>query len=164
MWSKPLLPDRSSATSCSSSVSPFCPRRRQIQGTIFQPRWGAHFRHLAFAGRDWISYPDAFSPRCSLKSPAGWSPLAEQKLSLGIAVVLFLTYFCVLGFSLRTHKYFFQCAEEAVGESGGQWSRGQGASNPSHLHRCGRPALGVSGRHDRKRPALRRRDGRSLSV
>jgi Ca2+:H+ antiporter len=58
-------------------------------------------------------------------SPAGWSPLAEQKLSLGIAIVLFLTYFCVLGFSLRTHKYFFQCAEEAVEESGRQWSRGR---------------------------------------
>ena len=41
-------------------------------------------------------------------SPAGWSLLAEQKLSLGIAIVLFLTYFCVLGFSLRTHRYFFQ--------------------------------------------------------
>ena len=58
-------------------------------------------------------------------SPAGWSPLAEQKLSLGIAIVLFLTYFCVLGFSLRTDKYFFQCAEEAVEESGRQWSRGR---------------------------------------
>ena len=58
-------------------------------------------------------------------SPAGWSPLIEQKLSLGIAVVLFLTYFCVLGFSLRTHKYFFQCREEAVEESGMHWSPGK---------------------------------------
>ena len=55
-------------------------------------------------------------------SPAGWSALAEQKLSLGIAVILFLTYFCVLGFSLRTHKYFFQCGEQDVEESGTQWS------------------------------------------
>ena len=59
-------------------------------------------------------------------SPAGWSPLVEQKLSLGIAIVLFLTYVCVLGFSLRTHKYFFQCGEEdVVEESGTQWSPGK---------------------------------------
>ena len=59
-------------------------------------------------------------------SPAGWNPLVEQKLSLGIAIVLFLTYVCVLGFSLRTHKYFFQCGEEdVVEESGGQWSAGK---------------------------------------
>ncbi len=56
-------------------------------------------------------------------SPAGWNPLVEQKLSLGIAIVLFLTYFCMLGFTLRTHKYFFQCGEEDVDEeSGRQWS------------------------------------------
>jgi Ca2+:H+ antiporter len=58
-------------------------------------------------------------------SPAGWSPLVEQKLSLGIGIVLFLTYFCVLGFSLRTHKYFFQCGEEEIVESGRQWSVGK---------------------------------------
>jgi Ca2+:H+ antiporter len=51
-------------------------------------------------------------------SPAGWSPLAEQKLSLGIAIVLFFTYCCVLGFSLRTHRYFFQCSDEDIGETG----------------------------------------------
>ena len=61
----------------------------------------------------------------AFSSPAGWSPVVEQKLSLGIAIVLFLTYFCVLGFTLRTHKYFFQCGEEAVEESGRQWSRGR---------------------------------------
>src|SRR4051812_44624722 len=42
------------------------------------------------------------------RSPAGWSPAGEHRLSLAIAVVLFLTYFCVLGFSLKTHKHFFQ--------------------------------------------------------
>ncbi|HEY4272227.1 MAG TPA: calcium/proton exchanger [Candidatus Udaeobacter sp.] len=57
--------------------------------------------------------------------PGGWSRLVEQKLSLAIAVVLFLTYFCVLGFSLRTHKYFFQGAKEDVEERGRQWSRGK---------------------------------------
>jgi Ca2+:H+ antiporter len=55
-------------------------------------------------------------------SPAGWSLLAEQKLSLGIAIVLFLTYFCVLGFTLRTHKYFFQCGDQDIVESSTQWS------------------------------------------
>jgi Ca2+:H+ antiporter len=59
------------------------------------------------------------------RSPAGWSPLVEQKLSLAIAVVLFLTYFCMLGFSLWTHKHFFQSAHAHAEESGGQWSRGK---------------------------------------
>jgi Ca2+:H+ antiporter len=58
-------------------------------------------------------------------SPDGWSPLVEQKLSLAIAVVLFLTYFCVLGFSLRTHKHFYQGHQEHAEETGAQWSRGK---------------------------------------
>jgi len=36
-----------------------------------------------------------------------------------------LTYFCLLGFSLRTHKHFFQGTEEDVEERGRQWSRGK---------------------------------------
>ena len=56
-------------------------------------------------------------------TPGGWSPLLEQKLSLAIAVVLFLTYFCVLGFSLRTHKHLFRGSEEDVDEKDRQWSR-----------------------------------------
>jgi Ca2+:H+ antiporter len=55
-------------------------------------------------------------------SPEGWSPLVEQNLSLAIAVVLFLTYFCVLSFSLWTHKHLFRSSEEALDE-GRQWSR-----------------------------------------
>jgi Ca2+:H+ antiporter len=58
-------------------------------------------------------------------SPGGWSPLVEQKLSLAIAVVLFLTYFCMLSFSLRTHKHFFQGVHAHADESGEQWSRGK---------------------------------------
>src|SRR5947199_10275255 len=58
-------------------------------------------------------------------SPGGWSPLVEQKLSLAIAVVLFLTYFCMLGFSLRTHKHLFRSAEAHVEERGRQWPRGK---------------------------------------
>src|SRR5437762_10819612 len=34
----------------------------------------------------------------------GWKPAVAQKLSLGIAGVLFLTYICTLAFSLVTHK------------------------------------------------------------
>ncbi len=58
-------------------------------------------------------------------SPDGWSPLMEQKLSLAIAVVLFLTYFCVLGFSLRTHKHFYQGHQQHAEEAGERWSRGK---------------------------------------
>lgn len=39
--------------------------------------------------------------------PGGWSAAAEQKLSLAIAVVLFLTYAATLLFSLKTHKALF---------------------------------------------------------
>jgi Ca2+:H+ antiporter len=58
-------------------------------------------------------------------SPGGWSALVEQKLSLAIAVVLFLTYFCMLGFSLWTHKHFFQGAHAHAEERGRRWSRGK---------------------------------------
>jgi Ca2+:H+ antiporter len=58
-------------------------------------------------------------------SPGGWSPLMGRRLSLGISVVLFLTYFCMLGFSLRTHKHFYQGRQEHAEETGEQWSRGK---------------------------------------
>ena len=61
--------------------------------------------------------------RAADRSAGGWSPLVEQKLSLAIATVLFLTYFCLLGFSLWTHKHFFQSAHADTEESGRQWSR-----------------------------------------
>lgn len=57
-------------------------------------------------------------------SPAGWSPQREQKLSLAIGIILFLTYFCMLSFSLRTHKHFFTSAEHSDGKNG-EWSRGK---------------------------------------
>jgi Ca2+:H+ antiporter len=50
-------------------------------------------------------------------SPGGWSPVVEHQLSLGIAVVLFITYICVLAFTLKTHKHFFiGCEGELEGE------------------------------------------------
>ena len=62
----------------------------------------------------------------------GWTPLKEQYLSLGIAVVLLATYGFTLLFSLVTHKEYFVgeamqgCAQE-VGheseESGDIWSK-----------------------------------------
>ncbi|HEX8280148.1 MAG TPA: calcium/proton exchanger [Chthoniobacterales bacterium] len=58
-------------------------------------------------------------------SPGGWSPAMEQRLSLAIAAILFLTYFAVLWFSLRTHKHYFQSAEGAFEETGEHWSRGK---------------------------------------
>jgi Ca2+:H+ antiporter len=45
--------------------------------------------------------------------PGGWSAAAEQKLSLAIAVVLFLTYAATLLFSLKTHKALFTGPPEA---------------------------------------------------
>jgi Ca2+:H+ antiporter len=59
------------------------------------------------------------------RSPGGWNPIMEQRLSLAIAVVLFVTYFCVLGFSLKTHRHLFQGIEGELEEKGKVWSRGK---------------------------------------
>jgi len=56
-------------------------------------------------------------------SPDGWSVYGERRLSLGIAIVLFLTYICLLAFSLKTHKHFFVSAEAELEEKGAHWSR-----------------------------------------
>jgi Ca2+:H+ antiporter len=58
-------------------------------------------------------------------SPAGWSPAVERQLSLGIAVVLFLTYICLLAFTLKTHKHFFVSGEEELEDKAAHWSRGK---------------------------------------
>jgi Ca2+:H+ antiporter len=63
--------------------------------------------------------------RAADRTAGGWSPLMEQRLSLAIAVVLFLTYFCMLGFSLWTHKHFFQGAHGHADETVRPWSRGK---------------------------------------
>ena len=57
-------------------------------------------------------------------SPGGWSPAVEHKLSFGIAIVLFLTYVCLLIFALKTHKHFFVGRQE-LEEKGAHWSRGK---------------------------------------
>lgn len=56
-----------------------------------------------------------------------WSPAIEQKLSLAIAIVLFLTYGASLAFSLVTHKQLFVGADMAESDEKGHdhhpWSR-----------------------------------------
>jgi Ca2+:H+ antiporter len=56
-------------------------------------------------------------------SPTGWSPKVEHELSLGIAVVLFVTYLCVLLFTLGTHKHFFIGCEGELEEEVEHWPR-----------------------------------------
>ena len=47
-----------------------------------------------------------------------WSRATEQKLSLAIAVVLFVTYGCMLSFELVTHKQLYAGQSVEEGESG----------------------------------------------
>jgi Ca2+:H+ antiporter len=55
-------------------------------------------------------------------SPSGWSPDMEHQLSLGIAIVLFITYICVLAFTLKTHKHFFIGCEGELEAEVEHWS------------------------------------------
>lgn len=56
------------------------------------------------------------------RSIAGWSPQAEQRLSLAIAAVLFVTYLCWLGFSLLTHRRLFAGAgHDPAADDGAVW-------------------------------------------
>lgn len=63
--------------------------------------------------------------------PHGWSPQAEQKLSLAIALVLIVTYGLSLVFSLKTHKQLYvghsgEIAEIEDQEEGhAPWSKGK---------------------------------------
>ncbi len=50
------------------------------------------------------------------QTPGGWTPLAEQRLSLAIAVVLIATYGAILVFSLVTHKQLFVGAEADIAD------------------------------------------------
>ena len=52
------------------------------------------------------------------RQPGGWSPQAEQNLSLAIAAVLFISYLLSLVFSLITHKALFAGEGSAEGERG----------------------------------------------
>jgi Ca2+:H+ antiporter len=60
--------------------------------------------------------------------PGGWTPAFADRLSLAIAVVLFLTYLCTLVFSLVTHKEFLSSEAEDSTHSGNEdsvWSKGK---------------------------------------
>jgi Ca2+:H+ antiporter len=54
----------------------------------------------------------------------GWTPATAQKLSLAIAIVLFITYACLLGFELITHKQLYVVDSSAEDETQGTdgWS------------------------------------------
>ena len=52
------------------------------------------------------------------RSPSGWTPAAEQKLSLAIAVILVATYAAMLVFSLVTHKQLFVGGEADIAKDG----------------------------------------------
>jgi Ca2+:H+ antiporter len=56
-------------------------------------------------------------------SPGGWHPNVEHRLSLGMAIVLFVTYLCVLLFTLGTHKHFFIGCEGELEDEVEHWSR-----------------------------------------
>jgi Ca2+:H+ antiporter len=47
-----------------------------------------------------------------------WKPAVAEKLSLGIAAVLFITYICTLAFSLVTHKDLLTATPEASAAKG----------------------------------------------
>jgi Ca2+:H+ antiporter len=59
----------------------------------------------------------------SRNRPDGWSVVMEQRLSLGIAAVLFVTYACLLGFTLKTHRQLFVGSSDEPEASRNDWSR-----------------------------------------
>jgi Ca2+:H+ antiporter len=71
-----------------------------------------------------LTIPTVFHVTASGHS-GGWSQATEHKLSLAIAIVLFVTYACVLGFELITHKQLYatdaQEGDEVKKKAGG-WS------------------------------------------
>ena len=50
------------------------------------------------------------------QSPGGWTPVAEQRLSFAIALVLISTYVAILLFSLVTHKQLFAGGEADIAD------------------------------------------------
>jgi Ca2+:H+ antiporter len=62
-----------------------------------------------------LTIPTVFHVTASGRS-GEWSQATEQKLSLAIAAVLFVTYACVLGFELVTHKQLYSLDTQDGGE------------------------------------------------
>lgn len=59
--------------------------------------------------------------RAAMSRPGGWTVEAEQRLSLAIVCVLFLTYFCSLFFHLVTHRELFAGPAEEKGVDEALW-------------------------------------------
>lgn len=59
--------------------------------------------------------------RAAASRPGGWTVEAEQKLSLAIVIVLFLTYFFALFFHLFTHRELFAGPIDEKGGAEGHW-------------------------------------------
>jgi Ca2+:H+ antiporter len=71
--------------------------------------------------------PSVFHYSASLR-PGGWTPVLEQKLSLAIAVILFVTYLGTIFFTLHTHKQLFAGgahSEDPPSPASGAWSIGK---------------------------------------
>ena len=72
-----------------------------------------------------LAIPTVFHVSAAERS-GGWTQATEQKLSLAIAVVLFVTYACMLGFELVTHKQLYAGDPQDGGEDWKEtngWSR-----------------------------------------
>ena len=74
------------------------------------------------------------------RRPGGWSPAAEQNLSLAIAIVLIATYALSLLFSLKTHKALFAGPKED-GDSGACGASAAGRCCLALARDCDRPRL-----------------------
>ena len=71
-----------------------------------------------------LTIPTVFHVTAADRS-GGWSRATEQKLSLAIAFVLFVTYACLLGFELITHKQLYAVDSPDDGDDRkgvGSWS------------------------------------------
>jgi Ca2+/H+ antiporter len=105
-------------------VQPRNSRRHKISGATLQQNRRAHFDHDADARGRCTCHPTVFHVTAAGRA-GGWSQAAEHNLSLAIAIVLFVTYACMLGFELVTHKQLYtgnpQDGDEARNEARG-WS------------------------------------------
>jgi calcium/proton exchanger cax len=79
-----------------------------------------------------LTVPTIFHVTAAGRS-GGWSQATEQKLSLAIAVVLFVTYACVLGFELITHKQLYAGDSQDGGEDRKEGTRNRTKEGLSFL-------------------------------
>src|SRR5712675_1210975 len=66
----------------------------------------------------------------SAASHNAWKPAVAEKLSLGIAGVLFVTYICTLAFSLVTHKDLLSATPDGATAKGSAASAASGEPHP----------------------------------